>query len=58
MFENRVFKLNEKQENKKGKYVLYCMKSSIREDFNLSLEFAIEKANKLNMPLLVAFFYH
>jgi len=56
MFEGRLEKLNDLSDNTKGKYVLYSMEASIREDFNFSLEFAVERANKLNKPLIVSFF--
>ncbi len=56
MFKDRVFKLNQKGENLKGKYALYVMEATQREDFNHALEFAIEKANNLRKPLVVAFF--
>jgi deoxyribodipyrimidine photo-lyase len=38
-----------------GKYVLYWMQASHRAECNHALEFAIEKANKLNRPLIVYF---
>ncbi|MDM7274237.1 deoxyribodipyrimidine photo-lyase [Sulfurihydrogenibium azorense] len=56
MFEERLEKLNNLPDNLSGKYILYSMEASLREDFNFSLEFAIQKANKLNKPLLVSFF--
>ena len=56
MFEERLEKLNSLPDNTQGKYVLYSMEASLREDFNFSLEFAIQKANQLNKPLLVSFF--
>ncbi len=56
MFEYRLNKLNNCQDREDGKYVLYCMESSQREDFNFSLEFAVEKANSLKKPVVVAFF--
>ncbi len=49
-------KINDREDKKDGKFVLYCMEVSQREDFNHSLEFAIEKANSLSKPVIVAFF--
>ncbi|MGC8814588.1 MAG: deoxyribodipyrimidine photo-lyase [bacterium] len=56
IFENRVLKLNKKEENSKGKYVLYCMEASQRQEFNHALEFSIYKANYYKKPVLVVFF--
>ncbi|WP_297887961.1 deoxyribodipyrimidine photo-lyase [Sulfurihydrogenibium sp.] len=56
MFENRVFKLNDNPDNKQGKYVLYVMEASQREEYNHALEYAIKKANQMEKPLIVAFF--
>lgn len=56
IFENRVLKLNKKEENTKGKYVLYCMEASQRQEFNHALEFSIYKANYYKKPVLVVFF--
>lgn len=50
----RVKSLNNK-EIKDGDYVLYWMQASQRAEFNHALEYAIEKANNLNKPLLVYF---
>ncbi len=38
-----------------GDYVLYWMQQSQRVAYNHALEFAIQKANKLNLPLVVLF---
>ncbi|MBA8794798.1 deoxyribodipyrimidine photo-lyase [Friedmanniella endophytica] len=38
-----------------GRYVLYWMQQSARASFNHALEFAIHRANDLELPLLVAF---
>ena len=38
-----------------GEFVLYWMQASQRSDWNLALEFAIERANALRLPVLV---YH
>ncbi|MCS7138596.1 MAG: deoxyribodipyrimidine photo-lyase, partial [Crenarchaeota archaeon] len=38
-----------------GRYVLYWMQASHRTEYNHALEYAIEKANRLNRPLIVFF---
>ncbi|WP_160671178.1 deoxyribodipyrimidine photo-lyase [Clostridium sp. C8-1-8] len=38
-----------------GKYVLYWMQASQRTEYNHALEYAILKANELNLPLVVYF---
>lgn len=38
-----------------GQYVLYWMQASQRARFNHALEYAIQQANELDLPLLVAF---
>lgn len=38
-----------------GAYVLYWMQQSQRAEFNPALEFAIEQANELDLPVLVCF---
>jgi len=38
-----------------GKYVLYWMQQSQRAKFNHALEYAIDRANNANQPVLVAF---
>ena len=50
----RVQVLNSKPV-RKGKYVLYWMQQSQREEFNHALEYAVDRANELDQPLLVAF---
>lgn len=45
--------LNDKNENKKAKYVMYWMQIFKRTHDNHALKFAIEKANELELPLLV-----
>lgn len=50
----RISLLNDKPIRKRD-YVLYWMQASQRAEYNHALEFAIEKANELNNPL-VAFF--
>ena len=39
----------------RGKYVLYWMQQSQRAGFNPALEFAVEQANALHLPVVVAF---
>jgi len=56
IFENRVSKLNERVDNPKGRYVLYCMEASQRQEFNHALEFSIYKANYYRKPVMVTFF--
>lgn len=51
----RIKILNEVESSISGKYVLYMMQSSQRIEENPALNFAIEKANELNLPLLTAF---
>lgn len=49
----RVQLLNDKPENKKARYVLYWMQMFKRTTHNHALKFAIEKANELDLPLVV-----
>jgi deoxyribodipyrimidine photo-lyase len=49
----RVQLLNDKNENKKAKYIMYWMQIFKRTHDNHALKFAIEKANELDLPLLV-----
>ncbi len=49
----RVQLLNEKGVNEKAKYVMYWMQIFKRTQKNHALKFAIEKANELDLPLLV-----
>lgn len=46
---------NEKEQKKAGDYVLYWMQSSQRVHSNRALEYAISRANKLDLPILVLF---
>ncbi|MFW6110838.1 MAG: deoxyribodipyrimidine photo-lyase [Thermoproteota archaeon] len=50
----RIKKLND-QDLQDGKYVLYWMQASVRENYNHALEYAIRKSNDVGRPL-VAFF--
>ncbi|MDQ3633183.1 MAG: deoxyribodipyrimidine photolyase [Acidobacteriota bacterium] len=49
----RVQLLNDKNENKKAKYIMYWMQIFKRTHDNHAIKFAIEKANELDLPLLV-----
>jgi deoxyribodipyrimidine photo-lyase len=53
--ESRCHVLNERPERENAKYVLYWMQQSQRAHFNHALEAAIIKANKLDLPVVVAF---
>ena len=50
----RIQALNDKKVQA-GKYVLYWMQASQRAEDNYALEYAVQKANELKKPLLVAF---
>ena len=41
----------------KGDFVLYWMQQSMRVNYNHALNYAIERANEVNLPVLVFFFY-
>jgi deoxyribodipyrimidine photo-lyase len=49
----RIQLLNDKPQNKNGKYVLYWMQMFKRTSHNHALNFAIELANDLQLPLVV-----
>ena len=49
----RVVQLNDKDINKKARYVLYWMQMYKRTSHNHALTFAIRKANELKLPLVV-----
>ncbi|NHK29823.1 MAG: deoxyribodipyrimidine photolyase [Asgard group archaeon] len=49
----RIQKLNNLPLNSKGNFFIYWMQSSNRSDFNHALEYAIEKSNELQKPLIV-----
>lgn len=51
----RIKLLNNLPARPEKKYVLYWMQQSQREDVNHALEYAIEQANNLCLPLLVVF---
>ena len=50
----RIKPLN-RRHTAKGEYVLYWMQASQRVEYNHALEFAINQANELNLPLIVFF---
>ncbi len=50
----RVLRLNDAPK-RDGRYVLYWMQAAQRAEYNHALEYAIEKANELNQPLLAVF---
>ena len=52
--EKRIKILNDKKV-RDGKYVLYWMQAAQRSEYNHALEFAVRKANKLNLPVLAFF---
>jgi len=52
--ESRIRPLNENRP-KKGEFVLYWMQASQRAEHNHALEFAIEQANELKLPVIVYF---
>jgi deoxyribodipyrimidine photo-lyase len=49
----RIQLLNDKAENKNGKYVLYWMQMYKRATHNHALDFAVELANERKLPLVV-----
>jgi len=49
----RVSQLNKHQENRQGRYVLYWMQMFKRVEDNDALNFAIQKANERDLPLVV-----
>uniref|UniRef100_A0A7C3MKP5 Deoxyribodipyrimidine photo-lyase n=1 Tax=Dictyoglomus thermophilum TaxID=14 RepID=A0A7C3MKP5_DICTH len=55
MDKERIRKINNKDINKNGKFVLYYMSLSQREDQNHSLEFSVYLSNQLKKPLVVYF---
>jgi deoxyribodipyrimidine photo-lyase len=51
--DERVQLLNDKAENKTGRYVLYWMQIYKRTSYNHALKFAVEMANERELPLVV-----
>src|SRR5215475_9797008 len=50
----RITELNDRP-RRRGEHVLYWMQASQRTRFNHALEFAIDRANSLGLPLVVGF---
>jgi len=50
---NRIHFINEAEANTSGKYILYWMTSYRRASYNYSLEYAVEQAKELCLPLVV-----
>jgi hypothetical protein len=44
---SRIQRLNDRELNKKGKYVLYWMQQSQRAAYNHALEYAVQQANSI-----------
>src|SRR5688500_2091947 len=51
----RLRVLNDRPPREAGKYVLYWMQASQRTRFNHALEYAVERANALELPVVVGF---
>ncbi len=51
--EKRIFHLNTTPEDSTGDYVLYWMQMTQRTRFNFALHYALEQANRYNVPLVV-----
>jgi deoxyribodipyrimidine photo-lyase len=51
---DRIVPLNHR-EARDGEYVLYWMQAAQRAEYNHALEYAIDRANELKVPLLAAF---
>ncbi|GAB1484457.1 hypothetical protein MASR2M78_32750 [Treponema sp.] len=54
MRQERELELNKLPESR-GEHVLYWMRSAVRSDSNLCLDWAIDRSNELKLPLLVLF---
>ncbi len=52
--ESRVRRLNDGPV-RTGEYVLYWMQQSQRAEYNHALEYAVDRANELGLPLVVFF---
>lgn len=53
--DSRIEHLAKKEQNDKGKYVLYLMQSAQRAEQNHALEWAVRRANELDKSLIVCF---
>ena len=52
--EERISQLND-NDVRDGDYVLYWMQEAQRASYNHALEYAVQRANELEQPLLVVF---
>ncbi len=52
---SRIKDLNIKPINIRNKYIIYWIQQSQRADYNHAMEYAIDKANELNKPLISVF---
>ncbi len=55
MIQSERIKVLKNKETKSAKYVLYWMQAAQRIEYNHALSYAINEANKKNLPLLVCF---
>ena len=55
MIQKERIKILAKKDRQDRKYVLYWMQASQRTEYNHALEYAIQKSNELNKPLIVFF---
>ncbi|MDP4006798.1 deoxyribodipyrimidine photo-lyase [Methylobacterium sp. NEAU K] len=51
----RIRVLNDAEPRQDGRYVLYLLQQANRAHFNPALEFAIEEANRLDLPVVACF---
>ncbi len=51
----RIRVLNDVEPDSDGRYVLYLLQQANRARFNHALEFAIEEANRLKLPVVACF---
>ncbi len=51
----RIRVINDVEPDEKGRYVLYLLQQANRATFNPALEFAIEEANRLKLPVVACF---
>ncbi|KAJ8904901.1 hypothetical protein NDN08_001415 [Rhodosorus marinus] len=53
--ETRISRLNDEDVRGNGKFVLYWMQESVRSRYNHALEYAVERANEVKVPLLAVY---
>ncbi|MGF1452151.1 MAG: deoxyribodipyrimidine photo-lyase [Opitutales bacterium] len=53
--QERIHRISRKYEAGKGRYVLYWMQQSGRVEHNHALEYAVQRANELELPVVVGF---